>query len=219
MSVSRGQTLLIAAVGLSIAAFMWRESGRERAPRAAAGVPEPSIRKELAELRAAVGLLAASRTAEHRVERYATGAFPADATDGGASVADDEKIAEQATAPHEVTSAQSRQKSFRRAELLGALLAEEHRDPAWAATVSSEVRKVLATMDQSKFPSARIVSEECGSTMCRLRIETSNEYEKVRFSDVLGRIPFRLFAVGDEGDGAGWTLFVARPGTKLARAE
>jgi hypothetical protein len=112
----------------------------------------------------------------------------------------------------------------RRVELAEDDIATEPRDSVLQAQVEGEARAALASLDAREFPTTRLGSVECGSTLCKIEVDQDSATEQDAFSGAFS-LERRSFAVPRFGDAEepgrrrGFTVVVATAGRRLPRAE
>jgi hypothetical protein len=111
----------------------------------------------------------------------------------------------------------------RRVELAEAELAAEARDQEFQTEVEGEARAAFAALGTDVFPTTRLGSVECGSTLCKIEVDQDSPTEQAIFAGRfnLDRRTFSVQRGADAGDPRhrGWTLFVTKKGHRLPRAE
>jgi hypothetical protein len=101
-------------------------------------------------------------------------------------------------------------------------LRSEPRDATWTREVEDMISNATASLDRKEFPTARVTSIECGSTLCKIEVDQDNASEHPGFPGALhtGLRTFALRRGGPDdppGERLGWTLFVARKGHKMPK--
>ena len=101
-------------------------------------------------------------------------------------------------------------------------LRSEPRDAAWTREVEDLVTNASGALNRQEFPSARVTSIECGSTLCKIEVDQDSAAEQSQFAGAL-HTGLRTYGVrrggpdDPAGEKLGWTLFVARKGHKMPK--
>lgn len=111
----------------------------------------------------------------------------------------------------------------RRVDLAEAELASEGRDLELQSQVEAEARAAFSGLGADAFPSTRLGSVECGSTLCKIEVDQDSPEEQTTFAGRfnLDRRAFFVQRGAEDGDPRrrGWTIFVTKKGHRMPRVE
>jgi hypothetical protein len=197
---------LLAAAAVGSAAWLGFELAERRPPTQVAAerpTPEGDLQAELRMLRRQVAALSTNPQQLSTAQRQ--GATP---------------VTSAAPAAPEATPEQIKERTDRRAELIERSLRAEPVDAAWARQAERTISETVAA--DPVLRSARLLSTECRSTMCRIEAGHSSRGEGSRFGSALpnrlGGFPSGTMRVQARGDRDFRTvIYLAREGHRIPR--